>query len=162
MDPGTRWEYCDVPICAAMRGDCRVGYNLLARTCFWLGSREMSYDDASKACGKEGAKLAMPKTKELDVALRNLIRSKDPRQEYWIGLRDKAGLLLHKRHWIWEDGSTLGKYQRWNPGTPDNSRWNHWIKFCVQYWSGPTGYPMWNDRDCSKKHRFICQAPLMT
>eukprot|EP00058_Branchiostoma_floridae_P019758 XP_002605248.1 hypothetical protein BRAFLDRAFT_92278 [Branchiostoma floridae] len=93
-----------------LSGGCRVGYKLLAGTCIRLDPREVSYGEAEKVCEGEGARLAMPKTEELDIALRNIVLTKGNNLRYWIGMRDKAVLLLHKRDWEWEDGSTLGKY----------------------------------------------------
>ncbi|XP_019642717.1 PREDICTED: cell wall protein DAN4-like [Branchiostoma belcheri] len=83
---GTAWNDapCSMddikPICqvnpeAAKRDDCRFGYKLVSGACFRLDFREMSYDAASEACKGQGARLAMPKTRELDTALRNLVRT---------------------------------------------------------------------------------------
>ncbi|CAH1248784.1 LPA [Branchiostoma lanceolatum] len=111
MDPSTRWEYCNVPVCAATCDGCPAGYKFLARTCIRLDFRQKNHWDAMEACEKEGAELVMPKTKELDVAVRILVRTESHRQSFWIGMRDKGGLILHKRHWQWVDGTTLGNYK---------------------------------------------------
>jgi len=52
--------------------------------------------------------------------------------------------------------------QGWNLGEPNGKRWLHLPKFnlCVRYWSGRTGYPMWDDNSCTRKYGFICQASL--
>ncbi|XP_078614388.1 uncharacterized protein LOC144883667 [Branchiostoma floridae x Branchiostoma japonicum] len=64
---------CEVKLPAPMIDNCKVGYKLLARTCIRLNFREVSYKDARKICEREGARLAMPKTEELDLALRDLV-----------------------------------------------------------------------------------------
>eukprot|EP00058_Branchiostoma_floridae_P013171 XP_002598659.1 hypothetical protein BRAFLDRAFT_67060 [Branchiostoma floridae] len=92
-------------------GGCQVGYRLLAGTCILLNHRQLSYKNARKACNNVGARLAMPKTEELDLALRNLVRQEGYYADFWIGLRDKGGFFLKERHWLWEDGSTLGHYK---------------------------------------------------
>ncbi|CAH1248776.1 LPA [Branchiostoma lanceolatum] len=111
MDPSTRWTYCKVAVCAARSARCPVGYRLIARTCIKLDFRLKSYRTAEAACKRDGAELAMPKTKELDVALRILVRTESHRQSYWFGLKDKGGFLLHQRNWQWADGSSLGNYK---------------------------------------------------
>ncbi|CAH1248787.1 CD209 [Branchiostoma lanceolatum] len=103
---------CQVKPQALKSDGCPVGYKLVVRTCFQLNFRKMSYGDASKACKTEGAMLAMPKTEELDVALRNLVRTEGHNLQYWIGMWDTERLLLHKRQWFWEDGSKLGEYKQ--------------------------------------------------
>ncbi|KAI8502424.1 hypothetical protein Bbelb_200120 [Branchiostoma belcheri] len=146
---------------SAKSDSCRVGYKLLATFCVRLNFRAMSHQKATEACEREGARLAMPKTEELDIALRNLVRREGQNMGYWIGLKDKESFYLRRRQWGWVDGSTLGNYKGWNPGEPSNKRtyW-HLTKLCVQYWSGRPGYPMWDDVDCSESRRFICQAHL--
>ncbi|KAI8502421.1 hypothetical protein Bbelb_200090 [Branchiostoma belcheri] len=138
----------------ALRSDgCRIGYKLLARTCVRLNFRKMTYEDAAKACKNEGARLAMPKTKELDIALRNLVRTEGQNMRFWIGLRDEGCFFLCKSRWLWDDGSTVG-YKGWNPGKPSMRRWHRGIKLCAQYCSDLTGYPMWDDDDCRESRMF--------
>ncbi|KAI8510019.1 hypothetical protein Bbelb_124470 [Branchiostoma belcheri] len=100
-----------VTFTAAKRYGCQVGYKLLAGACFRLNFREMNYDDASEACKREGARLAMPKTKELDMALSRLVYKEGENKVYYIGLRDGGAFRLWVRCWTWEDGSPLGNYK---------------------------------------------------
>ncbi|KAI8510700.1 hypothetical protein Bbelb_116160 [Branchiostoma belcheri] len=141
---------------------CKNGYKLLAGTCIKLVSNGKSHDGAKKACKKEGATLAMPKTEELDVALRDLVKTEGGNKEHWIGMEEKKGT------WYWVDGSVVehNGYTGWNPGEPSNPRWPYAL--CGQYWeksSGwffeftQTGYVMWDDEACFKKRSFICQRP---
>eukprot|EP00058_Branchiostoma_floridae_P019760 XP_002605250.1 hypothetical protein BRAFLDRAFT_92276 [Branchiostoma floridae] len=96
---------------------CRqVGYKLLAGTCIRLNLRKLSYKTARKTCKKDGARLAMPETEELDLALRNLVQKEGHNINFWIGLRNKGGFFLRKRHWLWEDGSKLGHYKVFTTG----------------------------------------------
>ncbi|XP_019636981.1 PREDICTED: P-selectin-like [Branchiostoma belcheri] len=87
------------------RAKCPYGYQLLAQTCIKVSFYETKYAKALAACEKDGATLAMPKTKELDVALRNLIRKVGGSQDYWIGLVKCDGT------WKWLDGSPLENYK---------------------------------------------------
>ncbi|XP_078700682.1 uncharacterized protein LOC144927235 [Branchiostoma floridae x Branchiostoma belcheri] len=153
LDPSVRWQYCPVKSC----GKCTNGYQLLAQTCIKVYSYEKDYGEALAVCEKDGAILAMPKTRELDVALRNLIRKVGVDFEYWIG-------LVFCEHWRWADGSRISKYKYkgWNPNKPDTG-WSWALEnskkpYCGQYWSGRTGTPMWDDTICCHKKRFICQA----
>ncbi|XP_078620076.1 C-type lectin lectoxin-Lio3-like [Branchiostoma floridae x Branchiostoma japonicum] len=139
-----------LPTCKAT---CRAGYQLIAQTCIRVVLDKKNYEDAQMACRRGGSTLAMPKTEELDVALRNLIVDKfGKNSEYWIGLKDCG-------YWQWEDGSMLqdNHYKGWNPGEP--SCIHAWLRslHCVQYWSGPTGTPMWDDTGCGNNLRYICQ-----
>ncbi|KAI8516964.1 hypothetical protein Bbelb_055450 [Branchiostoma belcheri] len=137
---------------------CKKGYRLLAGTCIklvsssWLWLKK-SHAEAKKACWKEGATLAMPKTKELDAALRHLVKREGGNKEHWIGMEEKG------KTWYWVDESVVDSngYKGWNPGEPSNSRWL--FPRCGQYWSGRTRYPMWDDDACLHLRRFICQRP---
>ncbi|KAI8491366.1 hypothetical protein Bbelb_309990 [Branchiostoma belcheri] len=88
---------------------CRNGYKLLAGTCIrlvvstgWFRIKAGKfYYDAKLACRMEGATLAMPKTEELDVALRGLVKSEGDNKEHWIGMEEKDGT------WYWADGSVV-------------------------------------------------------
>ncbi|KAI8516960.1 hypothetical protein Bbelb_055410 [Branchiostoma belcheri] len=140
---------------------CKKGYRLLVGTCiklvvstalFGLINGKVYYH-AKLACWMEGATLAMPKTKELDAALRDLVKTEGGNKEHWIGMEDKD------RTWYWVNGSKVGHngYTGWNPGEPNYYRWP---PRCGQYWSGRTGYPMWDDEGCLRAMRwFICQHP---
>ncbi|XP_078697519.1 C-type lectin lectoxin-Lio3-like [Branchiostoma floridae x Branchiostoma belcheri] len=144
---------------------CKKGYKLLAGTCIKLVSTGWfeigrSHYDAKKTCMKEGATLAMPKTEELDVALKDLVKREGGNHQHWIGMEKKRGT------WYWVDGSVVGNngYQGWNPGEPSNS--GDWLSLCGQYQEKPsgwlsrrTGYVMWDDDACFQLKSFICQHP---
>ncbi|KAI8493087.1 carbohydrate binding [Branchiostoma belcheri] len=100
LDPSVRWQYCPVKSC----GKCTNGYQLLAQTCIKVYSYEKDYAEALAVCERDGAILAMPKTRELDVALRNVIRKVGVNFEYWIGL------VFCDQYWRWADGSRISKY----------------------------------------------------
>ncbi|CAH1269401.1 Hypp4168 [Branchiostoma lanceolatum] len=97
-----------------IEAECKDGYQLIAYTCIRVYLDEKNYSGAKEACRKDGATLAMPKTKELDS---------------------------------------------WNPEEPKLPWWN-WnrLDWCGQYWSEPTGTPMWDDYPCRFSNRYICQA----
>ncbi|XP_019616524.1 PREDICTED: rheacalcin-1-like [Branchiostoma belcheri] len=138
---------------------CKNGYKLLVGTCIkligidWIFGK--SHDGAKEACRKEGATLAMPKTEELDVALRDLVKRVGFNKEYWIGMEEKDGT------WYWVDGSVVGQngYKGWNAGEPGGwSCGQYWAKSSSWLFSG-SGYPMWDDDACFNRKRFICQRP---
>ncbi|XP_066295996.1 uncharacterized protein [Branchiostoma lanceolatum] len=139
------------PTLQAVHENCRGDYKLVAGACVRLYNTWKSHDAAMTACKAEGATLAMPKTEELDVALRDLVKTEGNKAEHWIGMKDKDGT------WYWVDDSLVGSngYKGWSPGEPSAVRW---LPLCGQYWSGgPTGYPMWDDDTCFLLKRFICQ-----
>ncbi|XP_078615626.1 CD209 antigen-like protein A [Branchiostoma floridae x Branchiostoma japonicum] len=95
----------------------------------------------------------MPKTKELHVALKQLIMWKGGNYDngYWIGLEEK-------RHtWKWMDGSPLltNHFQVWSPEEPSNTMHFLFPRLCIQIY----GNAMWDDTECMRKKWFICQAP---
>ncbi|CAH1266419.1 NPTX2 [Branchiostoma lanceolatum] len=134
---------------------CPVGYRPLVGTCIRLIFDGTSHDIAHQACLSDGAILAMPKTQEFDLALRDLVKNDGGNNQYWIGLWEGTG----NTDWQWMDGSPLQTYdyQGWNPGEPSNV-FSFLFDMCVNYWSGPTGYPMWDDSDCWYSHGYICQT----
>eukprot|EP00058_Branchiostoma_floridae_P021681 XP_002607171.1 hypothetical protein BRAFLDRAFT_68034 [Branchiostoma floridae] len=151
-DPSTRYEICDVPVCVVghKRQGCKGGYIRLGLHCIRLVPIQKSFVDAQQACKADGATLAMPKTTELDLALRRLVKTSGGNDEHWIGMTQAGGL-----DWTWVDGTPLGHYRAWNPGEP---RGDKGVVLCVQYWfSGHTSGPMWDDADCSEEKWFICQ-----
>ncbi|XP_078621337.1 E-selectin-like [Branchiostoma floridae x Branchiostoma japonicum] len=87
------------------RAECRNGYQLVAQTCIRVPRDKKNHNDAQAACEREGATLAMPKTRELDVSLRNWIRKFGMSQYFWIGLKLGAGKI-----WKWADGSRIAKH----------------------------------------------------
>ncbi|XP_078695141.1 CD209 antigen-like protein A [Branchiostoma floridae x Branchiostoma belcheri] len=81
---------------------CPVGYRRLVGTCIRRSYDEKTHNDAEKACLEEGATLVMPKTRELDLALRKLVSMEGYNLDYWIGLT-----IGPERMWEWSDGSLL-------------------------------------------------------
>ncbi|XP_078603281.1 uncharacterized protein LOC144877248 [Branchiostoma floridae x Branchiostoma japonicum] len=151
-DPSTRYEICDVPVCVVghERQGCKGGYIRLGRHCIRLVPIPKSFVDAQQACKADGATLAMPKTKELDLTLRRLVKTSGGNNHHWIGLSNAGDL-----DWTWVDETRLGHYLAWNPGEP---RGDKGVVLCVQYWSsGHTTGPMWDDAECSGEKWFICQ-----
>ncbi|KAI8493095.1 hypothetical protein Bbelb_290990 [Branchiostoma belcheri] len=91
---------------------CKAGYTPVVGTCIRLSVRKTSYDVARKGCMNDGGTLAMPKTRGLDVALRNLVKTVGLKQDYWIGMKNVGYKYVRARHWQWEDGRALGNYQQ--------------------------------------------------
>ncbi|CAH1253321.1 CD209 [Branchiostoma lanceolatum] len=139
------------PAPPAVNDSCRGDYKLVSGACVRLYNNWKSHAAAMTACKADGATLAMPKTEELDVALRDLVKTEGNKAYHWIGMEDKDGT------WYWVDDSLVGSngYKGWSPGEPNELRW---FSLCGQYWSGgPTSYPMWSDDTCFLLKRFICQ-----
>eukprot|EP00058_Branchiostoma_floridae_P019762 XP_002605252.1 hypothetical protein BRAFLDRAFT_92274 [Branchiostoma floridae] len=97
----------------AAKKRCKVGYRLIAMTCIRLSIQRKDFYNAKKTCEREGATLAMPKTEELDIALRNLVRTEGQTGDYWIGMKDfeMFRLQIKYRKWQWLDGSTIEGYK---------------------------------------------------
>ncbi|XP_035682627.1 uncharacterized protein LOC118420028 [Branchiostoma floridae] len=117
-DPSTRYEICDVPVCVVghRRHGCKDGYIRLGQHCIRLVPILKSFVDAQQACMADGATLAMPKTKELDLALRRLVKTSGGSNDHWIGMKRVVDL-----DWTWVDGTLLGHYRVWNPGRKESN-----------------------------------------
>ncbi|XP_066288335.1 apolipoprotein(a)-like [Branchiostoma lanceolatum] len=133
-DPSTKWELCNVPACDdehKQHGACKDGYIPLGEACIRLVPIKKSFGDAQKSCEAEGATLAMPKTKRVDLILRAMVRSTGGKKDHWIGMCENGSFDKHVLgNWKWVDGSRLATYdyQGWNPGEP-----NGYGSQCVQY-----------------------------
>ncbi|XP_078620903.1 C-type lectin 1-like [Branchiostoma floridae x Branchiostoma japonicum] len=140
---------------------CRVGYRLIEKTCIRLSLQTKGFYSAQRTCKREGATLAMPKTEELDIALRKLVLE-GRNGDIWIGLKDVERFRLQRKYrkWQWLDGSALEGYKGWGPEQPNDKRLKHFKlhDLCVRYWLGSKSYPMWNDTKCHGSKGFICQA----
>eukprot|EP00058_Branchiostoma_floridae_P028477 XP_002613968.1 hypothetical protein BRAFLDRAFT_67468 [Branchiostoma floridae] len=135
---------------------CGTGYKLVGGALIRLAKEMQSHHYAMAACKKEGATLAMPKTEELDVALRNLVKTEGGNKDHWIGLEERGETCS----WYWADGSKVdsNQYKGWYPGRPDNPRYfGCFHTWCARYWSGDTAShdPMWDDTDCWRQKSFI-------
>lgn len=67
---------------------------------------------------------------------------------YWIGLTDNK----KEGNWVFSDGTSLEKFDRWSPGEPNNHGNN---EHCAQV--STFRYLHWNDDSCDKKYFFVCQ-----
>ncbi|XP_035699571.1 plasminogen-like [Branchiostoma floridae] len=109
MDPGSRWESCDVPVCAAKR--CQKGWEDYTNYCYKFVRDTVSWSTASSRCKKEDAFLASIGSSLENYFITSLI-SKGP-MRVWIGLR-RLG-----RSWKWIDGAPV-TYRNWAPDEPNN------------------------------------------
>ncbi|XP_035698131.1 CD209 antigen-like protein E [Branchiostoma floridae] len=148
-----------VGISAPKDDSCGTGYKLVGGALIRLAKEIQSHHYAMAACKEEGATLAMPKTEELDVALRNLVKTEGGNKDHWIGLEERGETCS----WYWVDGSKVdsNQYKGWYPDQPSNPRYfGCLVTWCGQYWSGDTAShdPMWDDTDCWRQKSFICQC----
>ncbi|KAI8480605.1 hypothetical protein Bbelb_416770 [Branchiostoma belcheri] len=145
-------------------GGCQDGYRSrrVGLACIRLGTVLKSLSNARQACNVEGATLAMPKTEELDLALRRLVRRSGGNSDHWIGLRFTCPRLFFGTcsfgtwEYKWVDGLPLGR-----GGTQVRQVTAQCPVLFVLYWhSGPAADPMWDDTaGCYGKKRYICQSP---
>ena len=91
------------------------------------------------------AQLAKIESRNESDFIASLLNSNSSSGFHWIGLT----YIEFENHWKWSDGSSLGPFDPWKPGKPDNSSLE---KGCVglhRVW--------WHDRSCFVKHKLICE-----
>ncbi|XP_035696693.1 uncharacterized protein LOC118430090 [Branchiostoma floridae] len=124
-------EVTPAPPEAPKDDSCGTGYKLVGGALIRLAKEMQSHYYAMAACKKEGATLAMPKTEELDVALRNLVKTEGGNKDHWIGLEERGETCS----WYWVDGSKVdsNQYKGWYPDQPSNPRyfgcWHTWCAY---------------------------------
>ncbi|XP_066275437.1 uncharacterized protein [Branchiostoma lanceolatum] len=121
----------------------------------FLESTSVTYIEARALCEAFGAKIGMPKdqaTHDFVVQYRNQFSSD---VDIWIGLND----MDIEGNFVWEDGTSLGSFNPWMPGQPNNID----EQDCVVIIKATNGDPnQWRDDDCSGSRRVICEKAVQT
>ncbi|KAI8513966.1 hypothetical protein Bbelb_082900 [Branchiostoma belcheri] len=89
---------------------CPAAYTRWQGTCYKVFNTRKNFNDAKTTCHKDGGSLAMPRDAETNDFLGSLVRSDCT---YRIGLHDRR----EEESFKWVDGSALGTYNAWRPGT---------------------------------------------
>ncbi|CAH1259009.1 PKDREJ [Branchiostoma lanceolatum] len=121
----------------------------------FLESTSVTYIEARALCVAEGAILVMPKdqaTHDFLVQYRNQFSSE---VIIWVGLND----IEIEGNFVWEDGTSLGSFNPWMAGQPNNLD----EQDCVVITQATNGYPnQWRDDDCSGPRGVICEKAVQT
>lgn len=142
----TSYEECHAlfPDIESLNPECRQcadGWLTYGRSCFYLSTYRLSWEESQKNCTARGGSLAVVKSLTLQ---RFLI--KKGRTIYWIGLRNK------ENNWTWVD-NTLLKRSFW---AEDGSEGD-----CGILRNGKSPEKNWIKASCSAASYFICQLQFL-
>ncbi|XP_076593484.1 early activation antigen CD69 isoform X2 [Chaetodon auriga] len=119
---------------------CATGWVEFDKTCFFLSTVRLSWEESQKNCSASGGSLAV-----INDPLFQYFLSKEGKMNYWIGLRQKSNT------WTWTDDSVLQKsYWAENSGGGD----------CGILNSGGPPEKNWVTASCKAYTYFICQMQL--
>lgn len=124
---------------------CPSGWTVSGSKCFNLFEGPANWLEALQTCIAQGGSLAKIESQaEQDLVFGLMGNTGRPA---WIGLQD----FLVEGDFSWADGSTLGTYQAWLGGQPDNAG-NRQDCVVLRNTDG-----LWNDVICNGANRFVCQ-----
>lgn len=114
--------------------------------CYKFSSQSLTWNSSKTACNNMESTLAVVDSGEKQIAIAAKLGS----QNHWIGLyRDHEDTS----RWLWIDSSQLCKdCGYWSRREPNNL---NKAEGCGEMQSWDDG--KWNDRNCSRKLRYICQ-----
>ncbi|XP_071108397.1 uncharacterized protein [Haliotis cracherodii] len=135
---------------ARTNAQCGGGLTLIGRTCFFVDKKiKKSRAAAEVFCGKKGAQLAHPRTRQENSEIEKYLNTFDSgfwffANMFWFGL---------KRASSGEFEFTQGKpgYSHWQKGEPSGRGENCCEYVCKDH------HCQWNDAMCSQEKMFVCQ-----
>ena len=137
------------PFCNNFGADqlCRAGWKYYKGYCYQLRQELKAFNDAIEACRSSGGFL----TQILSNAENDFVVSllNNVNQDIWIG--------YYKRDdkWVWvKTHKDLPYYTNWDRKSYISTSHGD----CALIWSHWAGKTTWDNRDCSSKKWFVCQA----
>ncbi|XP_077455549.1 CD209 antigen-like protein A [Stigmatopora argus] len=144
-------ETCDKDQCMALTPHdtqrfyccytCLPGWVRLDRSCFFLSTTGLSWDQSEGECSRRGGSLAVMKSDRVQNFLTR--RGKD--LKYWIGVRRQG------KDWALSDGSRPNKTY-WKEKSP--------LGDCVYLASSQSSGSNWMNANCDSHSYFICQIDI--
>lgn len=110
------------------------------------------WSDAAAFCSMRGYHLAKIED-AAEQAFVTMIAASISSQPWWIGLNDSG----REGTYVWADGSSLGSYAAWADGQPNGTGDCVAIEPSMDI-DGTTMPGGWNDRECWRDTRFVCEA----
>ena len=114
---------------------------------------ETDWFEAQTNCSTYNAHLVTVSSRsENSFLIREFITKQHKTRHFWIGLQRAP---FDGSIWVWVDGSRL-TFRDWFSGQPDNYRQE---EYCGEMYvlNVPSGVVNWNDVNCSRASRFICE-----
>ncbi|MFO0757759.1 MAG: C-type lectin domain-containing protein [Byssovorax sp.] len=130
---------------------CRGRGFVIGQSAYCLSSNDQTatWEDAQKACSKDGGTLAVIETEEENRAIGAALGARPAAlgSSVWIGLNDRA----EEGRFVWSSGEPV-THSAFRAGEPNNAG----DEDCVEW--GP-GDARWNDLGCNAALPSLCQAP---
>ncbi|XP_072333768.1 CD209 antigen-like protein C [Scyliorhinus torazame] len=127
---------------------CPRGWKVHNQKCYFFSTDERNWDNAKQECESSNSHLIIINAPEEQTFFNKTV--KDKKENYWIGLTDRA----EEGKWKWVDGSTASSLN-WQKGQPDNFQNNENCAVIGEDYRDQT--VGWNDDNCGKSHPFICE-----
>lgn len=118
---------------------CADGWLTFGRSCFFLSTVRLSWDESQRNCSARGGSLAV-----INSQLVQHFLTKEGKMKYWIGLRNK------KETWTWVNNTVLGE-SYWAETPVGN---------CGILNSGNPPEKNWITASCEAYTYFICQLQM--
>ncbi|GFO21671.1 macrophage mannose receptor 1 [Plakobranchus ocellatus] len=136
--------------CPVVDGVCPSGWSKGVSSCFKMYELRRHWNEARTECQKDGGDLLTIR----DECMTHHLKAKILDGPYWIGLNDQK----EEGSWKWLDESFSLVYAHWGPGQPSNHQTagHKEGQDCVEVGSQKIK-THWNDADCTKAHKFICE-----
>jgi hypothetical protein len=127
---------------------CRNGRSFAAGgLSYCLHSGDHTWNEAKRACTTDGGSLAVLRTTEENVAVRDAMAARFSATRVWIGLTDAA----EEGNWSWISGAPLD-FAAWHPGEPNDFNRENCGQLYSDSWT-------WNDLDCAVELPSVCESP---
>ncbi|XP_077986017.1 C-type lectin lectoxin-Lio3-like [Glandiceps talaboti] len=137
---------------------CPDAWEEYGNSCYKIGMDGANWETARQTCVGLGADLATDKDVNTHDFIKGMVenmRTAGCNPKYhcniWFGLY--YSLSTGDK---WVDDTSLGGFRPWDEGEPNS---NSYIDSCTEFAISTDGV-MWNDHDCSKHRRYICEKIL--
>uniref|UniRef100_A0A3Q3WG61 C-type lectin domain-containing protein n=1 Tax=Mola mola TaxID=94237 RepID=A0A3Q3WG61_MOLML len=126
------------------------GWVSFQSSCYLLSTSTSMWSGAEEACQRLGAHLLVVNSRE------ELVSTVGLGSHHWIGLVE----WHQEGNWTWVDGTDYNLTPKfWAPNQPDNWALRKNGEDCGEIYNNlPLSRQIWNDADCSLKHRYICES----
>lgn len=136
---------------------CPKGWKRFENSCYMSPRGAADWFGAQTNCSTYNAHLVTVSSRsENSYLIQEFITKQHKSRHFWIGLQRAP---FDDSIWVWVDGSRL-TFRDWYSGQPDNYRQEEYCgEMYVLYVR--SGVVKWNDLNCSRDSRFICEKELI-
>ncbi|KAL4233231.1 C-type lectin domain 4 [Mactra antiquata] len=127
--------------------DCPNGWLAYEGSCYLLGHKTLTFNDAVVFCSNQSAFVVHVETSMENNFLKYFLQEMNS-YDYWIGMTD----AVTENQWLWHGTDSEVEFFDWAPGEPHNLQNN---EDCAVF--GDTINEQWADVDCSSKRKPVCE-----